>query len=182
MNARAMLEQAVAENASDIFLVAGRPLSLRKNGALSLENEERLLPDDTAAFLKEIYELADNRDIKPLLDHGDDDFSFAIPGVSRFRVSAYKQRGTLSAVIRVITFRLPDYHMLGIPDAIINLGLGGKGMTLITGPAGSGKSTTLAVSLTRSTRRRKNTLSHWKTLWNFFTGTTKVSSASARSM
>ena len=144
MNARAMLEQAVAENASDIFLVAGRPLSLRKNGALSLENEERLLPDDTAAFLKEIYELADNRDIKPLLDHGDDDFSFAIPGVSRFRVSAYKQRGTLSAVIRVITFRLPDYHMLGIPDAIINLGLGGKGMTLITGPAGSGKSTTLA--------------------------------------
>lgn len=144
MNARAMLEQAVAENASDIFLVAGRPLSLRKNGVLSMENEERLLPDDTAAFLKEIYELADNRDMKPLLDHGDDDFSFAIPGVSRFRVSAYKQRGTLSAVIRVITFQLPDYHMLGIPDAIINLGLGGKGMTLITGPAGSGKSTTLA--------------------------------------
>ena len=144
MNARAMLEQAVAENASDIFLVAGRPLSLRKNGVLSMENEERLLPDETAAFLKEIYELADNRDMRSLLSHVDDDFSFAIAGVSRFRVSAYKQRGTLSAVIRVITFRLPDYHMLGIPDAIINLGLGGKGMTLITGPAGSGKSTTLA--------------------------------------
>ena len=144
MNARAMLEQAVAENASDIFLVAGRPLSLRKNGVLSMENEERLLPDDTAAFLKEIYELADNRDMRSLLSHGDDDFSFAIAGVSRFRVSAYKQRGTLSAVLRVITFRRPDYHMLGIPDAIINLGLGGKGMTLITGPAGSGKSTTLA--------------------------------------
>ena len=144
-----MLEQAVAENASDIFLVAGRPLSLRKNGILSMENEERLLPDDTAAFLKEIYELADNRDMRSLLSHGDDDFSFAIPGVSRFRVSAYKQRGTLSAVIRVITFRLPDYHMLGIPDAIINLGLGGKGMTLITGPAGSGKSTTLACLIDR---------------------------------
>ena len=115
MNARAMLEQAVAENASDIFLVAGRPLSLRKNGVLSMENEERLLPDDTAAFLKEIYELADNRDMRSLLSHGDDDFSFAIPGVSRFRVSAYKQRGTLSAVIRVITFRLPDYHMLEDP-------------------------------------------------------------------
>ena len=86
-----MLEQAVAENASDIFLVAGRPLSLRKNGVLSMENEKRLLPDDTAAFLKEIYELADNRDMRSLLSHGDDDFSFAIPGVSRFRVSAYKQ-------------------------------------------------------------------------------------------
>jgi len=182
MNARAMLEQAVAENASDIFLVAGRPLSLRKNGVLSMENEERLLPDDTAAFLKEIYELADNRDMRSLLSHGDDDFSFAIPGVSRFRVSAYKQRGTLSAVIRVITFRLPDYHMLGIPDAIINLGLGGKGMTLITGPAGSGKSQPLPVSLTRSTRIRKNILSLWKTLWNFSTGTTRVSSVSGRFM
>ena len=115
MNARAMLEQAVAENASDIFLVAGRPLSLRKNGVLSMENEERLLPDDTAAFLKEIYELADNRDMRSLLSHGDDDFSFAIPGVSRFRVSAYKQRGTLSAVIRVITFRLPDYLPGSLP-------------------------------------------------------------------
>ena len=58
MNARAMLEQAVAENASDIFLVAGRPLSLRKNGVLSMENEERLLPDDTAAFLKEMVDTA----------------------------------------------------------------------------------------------------------------------------
>ena len=134
--------------------------SLRKNGVLSMENEERLLPDDTAAFLKEIYELADNRDMRSLLSHGDDDFSFAIPGVSRFRVSAYKQRGTLSAVIRVITFRLPDYHMLGIPDAIINLGLGGKGMTLITGPAGSGKSTTLACIIDQINQNQEKTYYH----------------------
>ena len=144
MNARAMLEQVVAENASDIFLVAGRPLSLRKNGVLSMENEERLLPDDTAAFLKEIYELADNRDMRSLLSHGDDDFSIAIPGVSRFRVSAYKQRGALSAVVRVITFDLPKPEDIGIPQNIIDLGLQPKGMVLVTGPAGSGKSTTLA--------------------------------------
>ena len=93
--------------------------------------------------------------MRSLLSHGDDDFSFAIPGVSRFRVSAYKQRGTLSAVIRVITFRLPDYHMLGIPDAIINLGLSGKGMTLITGPAGSGKSTTMACIIDKINHSRE---------------------------
>ena len=153
MNARAMLEQAVAENASDIFLVAGRPLSLRKNGVLSMENEERLLPDDTAAFLKEIYELADNRDMRSLLSHGDDDFSFAIPGVSRFRVSAYKQRGALSAVVRVITFDLPKPEDIGIPQNIIDLGLQPKGMVLVTGPAGSGKSTTLACMVDALNRR-----------------------------
>ena len=145
MNARAIVSSRRLQRMRPIFSwLPDVRFRFGKTVVLSMENEERLLPDDTAAFLKEIYELADNRDMRSLLSHGDDDFSFAIPGVSRFRVSAYKQRGTLSAVIRVITFRLPDYHMLGIPDAIINLGLGGKGMTLITGPAGSGKSTTLA--------------------------------------
>ena len=150
-----MLEQAVAENASDIFLVAGRPLSLRKNGVLSMENEERLLPDDTAAFLKEIYELADNRDMRSLLSHGDDDFSFAIPGVSRFRVSAYKQRGTLSAVIRVITFTLPDPAELSIPEDVMNISEYTRGMVLVTGSAGSGKSTTMACLIDRINHTRE---------------------------
>ena len=77
-----------------------------------MENEERLLPDDTAAFLKEIYELADNRDMRSLLSHGDDDFSFSIPGLSRFRVNTYRQRGSLAAVIRVIAFALSDFRII----------------------------------------------------------------------
>ena len=139
-----ILKQAVGENASDVFIVAGLPCSFRKNGTLYQINEERLLPPDTEDLLNNIYRLAGSRDMTALHEHGDDDFAFAIQGVSRFRVSAYKQRGALSAVIRVITFQLPDYTDLGIPPYIINSTASGSGMILITGPAGSGKSTTLA--------------------------------------
>ena len=75
---------------------------------------------------------------------GDDDFSFAIPGLSRFRVSAYKQRNTYSIVVRIITFTLPVPAELGIPDKIIDFARIPKGLVLITGAAGSGKSTSLA--------------------------------------
>lgn len=154
MDAKSILEQAVADGASDIFIVAGLPVSCRKNGVISREYENRLLPPDTETLLVEIYRLADNRDISQLHKHGDDDFSFAIQGVSRFRVSAYKQRGALSAVIRVITFNLPDPKELGLPDYIIQLGNSGKGMVLVTGPAGSGKSTTLACIIDQINKTR----------------------------
>lgn len=141
---QAILESAVKAGASDVFIVAGLPVSFRHNGLVEKEEEARLLPDDTQLLLTQIYELAGNRDITRLDKKGDDDFSFAIPGLSRFRVSAYKQRNALSAVIRVITFQLPNPGDLGIPEHIIHLGEQNKGMVLVTGPAGSGKSTTLA--------------------------------------
>lgn len=144
MQLREILEKAIENDVSDIFIVAGLPISFRKNGVVSQFNEDKLLPKDTALLLEDIYEKANNRDINILHVSGDDDFSFAIPGLSRFRVSAYKQRGALSAVIRIITFHLPDSNTLGLPDYVIHLGDTGKGMVLVTGPAGSGKSTTLA--------------------------------------
>lgn len=144
MNITEILQKAVAEKASDIFIVAGLPVSLRKNGIISRLDETRLLPPDTEELISQIYSMAGNRELAIVSDGGDDDFSFAVPGLSRFRVSAYKQRNALSAVIRIITFDLPDYSELGIPDTIINMGNGSGGMILVTGPAGSGKSTTLA--------------------------------------
>ena len=144
MNITEILQKAVAEKASDIFIVAGLPVSLRKNGIISRLDETRLLPPDTEELISQIYSMAGNRELAIVFDGGDDDFSFAVPGLSRFRVSAYKQRNALSAVIRIITFDLPDYSELGIPDTIINMGNGSSGMILVTGPAGSGKSTTLA--------------------------------------
>lgn len=144
MDLISILDQAIAEHASDVFIVAGLPVAFRKNGIISCINEEKLFPEQTEKILDEIYLLAGNRNINKLTEEGDDDFSFAIQGKSRFRVSAYKQRGALSAVIRIITFHLPDYTELGIPEHVIHLADSGKGMILVTGPAGSGKSTTLA--------------------------------------
>lgn len=139
-----ILKQAIEEQASDVFIVAGRPISFRKNNVIYCINDEKLFPDDTESLLTEIYTCADNREIKHLDQFGDDDFSFAIAGLSRFRVSAYKQRGALSAVIRIISFVLPDFSALGLPEYVMRLGNSEKGMILVTGPAGSGKSTTLA--------------------------------------
>lgn len=138
-----LLQEAALKGASDIFIVAGLPISYRIHGQLVHESE-RLLPPDTEAIIRGIYQLADERDLTEFLQTGDDDFSFSIQGVSRFRVSAYKQRGSLAAVVRIITFSLPDPKQLKIPQNIVDLGNLNKGLVLVTGPAGSGKSTTLA--------------------------------------
>lgn len=153
INAAAILQDATEAGASDIFIVAGLPLSYRVNGVL-FHKGERLMPDSTEAFIRQIYELTHTHPIDDFLKNGDDDFSFAIPGLSRFRVSTYKQRGSLAAVIRVITFELPNPAELGIPDAVMGLSECTKGMVLVTGPAGSGKSTTLACMIDRINRTR----------------------------
>ena len=139
-----LLQQAVLNHASDIFVVAGLPVSYRANGRICREKEEKLMPPQTKECVEELYKLAGGRDIRVLEEKGDDDFSFAVPGLSRFRVSAYKQRGALSAVIRVITFELPEPNEIGIPDPVMSFYNLSKGLVLVTGPAGSGKSTTLA--------------------------------------
>lgn len=143
MNILDFLKETTALEASDLFIVSGRPLSYKKGGKILQFNEERIMPIQAEALIREIYALA-NRDIQKFLDCKDDDFSFAVTGLSRFRVSTYMQRGSMAAVIRIITFALPDPLQLGIPQQIINLGDLKKGLVLVTGPAGSGKSTTLA--------------------------------------
>lgn len=144
INALDFLTQTIRMGASDLFIVAGRQLSCKKDGRIETIGEERLMPADTAQLIRDIYSLADGRDLSRLQTRGDDDFSFAVSGLSRFRVSAYMQRGSMAAVIRIITFELPDPRALGIPEAVINLGSLPRGLVLVTGPAGSGKSTTLA--------------------------------------
>ncbi len=133
------------KNASDIFIVVMQPVSFRtENGIISMD-ANKLTPDHTGALIREIYELANNRDINILLKRGDDDFSLSIRGVARVRVSAYKQRGSLSAVMRIINFDLPTPDKFHIPHEVVELGTQYKsGMVLVTGPAGSGKSSTLA--------------------------------------
>lgn len=143
MDVKKILEEATRNGASDIFVVAGRPLTYKAKGIMESLNEIKMVPKETFEFVTSIYALAE-RDISQFDECGDDDFSLAIPGVSRYRVSTFKQRGSYSAVIRVISFELPHPSDLRIPDAVMQLANTNNGMVLVTGPAGSGKSTTLA--------------------------------------
>ncbi len=161
MDIKSLFKYAIDHDASDVFIVAGLPASSRIHNTIVRYDNHRLMPDDTEKLVRQIYELAGHRSMDHLQKTGDDDFSFAVPGLSRFRVNAYKQRGTLSAVVRIITFTLPDPERLGIPDSIMDLTRFSKGLVLITGPAGSGKSTTLACMIDAINR---NTESHIITL------------------
>ncbi len=155
MNIQELLTNAAKAGASDVFIISGLPFSYKINGKICRLNDTRLMPADTRALVEGIYALAPEKSIGHCLEAGDDDFSFAIKGVSRFRVSTYKQRGSLAAVVRIITFDLPDPGKLGIPASVIGLSSFTKGLVLVTGPAGSGKSTTLACIIDEINRTKE---------------------------
>ena len=144
MNIKEILIRGVEEGASDIFIIAGLPLSFKIHNVIRQIDDTPLRPADTEALVLAVYELSAAHSADKLLAAGDDDFSLSLPGVSRFRCSAYRQRGSLAAVIRVVSFELPRPQDIGIPETVIGLGDYRKGLVLITGSAGSGKSTTLA--------------------------------------
>lgn len=139
-----ILKNAVEANASDILIIAGLPISFKLNGQICRVGENKLSPSDTRVMVESVYALAENRPMDRILEHGDDDFSFSIPRLARFRVNALKQRGSLGLIIRVVTFTLPDRREIGIPDRVIEFSSCTRGLLLIVGTAGSGKSTTLA--------------------------------------
>ena len=114
------LERAAREGASDVFLVPGAPVSYKLEGRLQPMGEARVMPDQSKTYIEEIYRLAE-RDISDFLTSGDDDFSFSVPGLARFRVNVYRQRGSWAAVIRVVQFSVPDYKELGIPEQVMAL-------------------------------------------------------------
>ena len=147
------LEQAVANQASDIFIVAGGPVSIKTGGSIKAIDDQKLLPPKTKSLISEIYTLAE-RSMDPYLQDGDDDFAFAIPGLARFRVSAYRQRGSLAAVVRVVSFSIPDWEEIHIPQRIMDLASMTNGVILMTGTAGSGKSTTQACIIDRINKTR----------------------------
>ena len=149
-----ILTKAVESGASDVFLIAGAPLSYKTNGHILPQYEEKVLPELSERLIRQIYEIA-GRPIDRLLALGDDDFAFALPGLSRFRASTYKQRGSLAAVIRIITFGIPDYREFGILDEVMRVSERTKGLVLVTGPAGGGKSTTLACIIDRINATRE---------------------------
>jgi len=139
-----ILSKAVSRGVSDIFIISGCPLSYKINESIAPVNDVRLCPSDTHLYIEQIYALDNNRDMKPFFATGDDDFSFSIEGLGRFRCNTYMQRNSLAAVLRVVAFTLPSPEEFHIPNVVIDLCNKKKGLVLITGSAGSGKSTTLA--------------------------------------
>ena len=150
-----LLQKAVELGGSDIFIVPGANVLVKVNNDMISLTEERVTPAHSEELIRQMYELA-HRDIKLLEKEGDDDFSFAIVNVSRFRCNAYRQRGTLAAICRIVNFELPDPKAMLIPDIVMNLCSLRSGMILVTGPAGSGKSTTLACMVNRINETRSN--------------------------
>lgn len=143
MELKEILRKAIELDGSDIFIVPGAHVTCKVKGDMVALTDEIVKPDRTELLVHEAYALA-GREIAKLREEGDDDFSFALAGLSRFRCNAYYQRGTLAATCRIVAFGLPDPHELGIPDLVMELTKFRNGMILVTGPAGSGKSTTMA--------------------------------------
>ena len=148
-----LLRDAMQMEGSDVFIIPFSPVSTKANGKMVAITEEKVTLPEIQVLIDRAYELA-NRNKHNLERDGDDDFSFAIRDVSRFRCNIYRQRGTLAAVFRVVAFGLPDPKKRNIPDLVMKLAELRSGMVLVTGPAGTGKSTTLACILDKINQTR----------------------------
>ena len=136
-----ILIRSVECKASDIHLSVGRAPNYRIDGVLHTGGEEKLMPDDVRNL---ILPLLDKRHEEELEKTGQTDFAYAISGVGRFRVNVFKQRGTLASVMRTLPFDIPEPEKLGLPPEVVAVTEKRRGLVLVTGPTGSGKSTTLA--------------------------------------
>ena len=147
------LERVVADGASDLFISPGSPVREKLGRDVLPMDGDKLDPDGAMDLISQAYECA-GRDASKLEATGDDDFSFAIPGLARFRANAHRQRGTRAAVFRVVAFDIPDPTDMGIPDAVMGIASLDSGLAVVTGPAGSGKSTTIACVVDRINKTR----------------------------
>lgn len=136
-----MLNDMVQREASDLFLCAGAEPKFSWHGRFINAGDSILRPADTRSYAEEVMK---DDDIKQLEEELEINLSYAIPGLARFRVNIYTQRGTIGLVIRRITEVIPSLEELGLPARLGQLVMAERGLILVTGPTGSGKSTTLA--------------------------------------
>ena len=152
-NLRALLEEVIARNASDLHITAGERPKLRVDGEITNSNVEQVLtPKDTLQLAYSV--LTENQ--KKRFETGDElDFSFGIQNLARFRGNCFKQRGCVAMVIRMIPFNVRTFQDLGLPPVVAKLAERPRGLILVTGPTGSGKSTTLAAIIDKINKERK---------------------------
>ena len=135
-----IVESAKAQGTSDIHLVPGSQVMFRIDGTLVPASEEKLVSEDVEEMMAPLL-TEEQKDM--LAENGEVDFAASIAG-SRVRLNTYRQRGTYAAALRILSAQIPDPSVLGIPEAVLGLSNLRRGLVLVTGPTGSGKSTTLA--------------------------------------
>jgi len=141
VNMDRLLQACISQGASDIHLVTGRPPVLRMDGRLRSLETKVLGPDDTVALMKSI---TPDRNQQELQEEGGTDFGFAFGDGARFRVAIFRQRGNISLVLRLIPSNIMSFEQIGLPKICSALCRRPRGLFLVTGPTGSGKTTTLA--------------------------------------
>jgi twitching motility protein PilT len=141
VNMDRLLHACVTQGASDIHLVVGRPPVLRVDGRLRSLETKVLDPDDTVALMKSI---TPDRGQQELQEEGGTDFGFAYGDKARFRVAVFRQRGNVTVVLRLIPTQIMSFDEIGLPKITAALCRRPRGLFLVTGPTGSGKTTTLA--------------------------------------
>lgn len=152
-NLRSLLEEMISRNASDLHIVAGERPKMRIHGDITNSTVELVMtPKDT---LQLAYSVLTEVQKKRFEMEDELDFSFGIQNLARFRGNCFKQRGCVSMVIRQIPFQIKTFQELGLPQSIANMAEKPRGLVLVTGPTGSGKSTTLAAMLDKINRERK---------------------------
>ena len=153
VNLRSLLEEMIEREASDLHITAGERAKLRVDGDIVNANAPELLsPKDTLSLA---YSVLTENQKKKFENDNELDFSFGIQNLARFRGNVFKQRGCVAMVIRMIPFSVLTFQQLGLPPVIAKLADKPRGLILVTGPTGSGKSTTLAAMIDKINKERK---------------------------
>ena len=153
LNLRTLLEEMIEREASDLHIAVNSRPKLRIHGEMTdARTEHMLTPKDT---LQLAYSVLSDTQKKRFETEDELDFSFGLSNLARFRGNVFKQRGSVSMVIRQIPFSVKTFQELGLPDTIARMAERPRGLVLVTGPTGSGKSTTLAAMLDKINRERR---------------------------
>lgn len=153
MKLRAVLEEMIRRQGSDLHIFVGFPPVFRVNGSLQTMDHENVSPEDMVRLAEQILT---PKQLKEFETNREVDFGFGVPGLGRFRANVCKQRGTIAMVFRLVPIEIPALESLSLPPVIESLCTKPRGMILVTGITGSGKSTSLAAMLQKINQERRD--------------------------
>ncbi|HEX2719302.1 MAG TPA: type IV pilus twitching motility protein PilT [Gemmatimonadaceae bacterium] len=150
-NFKAILQQMIQQNASDLHLKVGRPPTLRVNGDLAPLALPPMRPEDLKSLAEQVMT---PKQVKEFAENKEADFAIGVPGIGRFRVNVYQQRGTIAYALRSIPYQAKTIEELNLPKVVEEVSLRPRGLVLVTGITGSGKSTALAAMIQHVNEKR----------------------------